>query len=442
MYNRLKSFFEKQNIIFKSQYGFREKYSTQHAILDIVNQVQSNMSRKLFTCGIFIDLQKAFDTVNYSILLEKLHHYGIRGIINDWFSSYLLGRTQTIQMGVNISEKEETLSGVPQGSVLGPLLFLIYINDIYNSSDKLTFSLFADDTNLLYADKNLKILENIVNAELLNIYNWLTANKLSLNIKKSNFIIFHSYQKRLDYAVDLKMYDAQSNTFVSLATKNYIKYLGVLMDSNLSWKFHIGNIASNLSKRIGIIARLRHFVPVSTLISIYKSLMLPYLTYGIVVWGRAAKCYIDKILKLQKRALRLIYSAHYLSHAIPYFQSANVLPINLLYYKSVSILMHDVSRTVVPPNISALFTPLSQVHEHNTRSSTRKNFHVEYSGLDVQSKSFSRMGGRIWNSIPTELREKSKNHFKKVLHRKLLQILEKKDDYIDILTIQKEIAIT
>ena len=140
------------------------------------------------------------------------------------------------------------------------------ITDIYNSSDKLTFSLLADDTNLLYADKNSKILENIVNTELLNIYNWLTANKLSLNIKKSNFIIFHSYQKRLDYAVDLKMYDAQSNTFVSLETKNYIKYLGVLMDSNLLWKFRIGYIASHLSKRIGIIARQRHFVPVSTLL--------------------------------------------------------------------------------------------------------------------------------------------------------------------------------
>ena len=123
MYNRLKNFLEKQNILHKSQYGSREKYSTQHAILDIVNQIQCNMSRKMYTCGVFIDLQKAFDTVNNSILLQKLHHYGVRGIINDWFSSYLFGRIQTVQMGLNISDKEKTLSGVPQGSVLGPLLF-------------------------------------------------------------------------------------------------------------------------------------------------------------------------------------------------------------------------------------------------------------------------------------------------------------------------------
>ena len=249
----------------------------------------------------------------------------------------------------------------------------------------MTFSLFADDTNLLYADKNLRSLENVVNTELFKIYNWLTANKLSLNIKKSNFIIFHSYQKRLDYAVDLKLYDSHSNTFVSLAPKNYFKYLGVFMDSNLTWKYNIEYIASNLSKRIGIISRLRHFVTVSTLICIYNSLMLPYLTYGVIVWGRAAKCHI---LKLQKRALRLICSAHYLSHAIPYFHQANILPINLLYFKSVSLLMYDVSNKVVPPNILLLFTPVNQVHQNNTRSFTRKNFHVEYSGLAVQKNHF------------------------------------------------------
>ena len=173
MYNRLKSFIEKCNILLYSQYGFREKRSTEHAILDIINEIETNMDKKLYSCGVFIDLQKAFETVNHSILLRKFNHYGVRGIINDWFASYLVGRQQTTQIGPNnISKKEVVLSGVPQGSVLGPLLFLIYINDISNSSDKLKFYLFADDTNMLYADKNLKSLESTVNAEIFRVYNW------------------------------------------------------------------------------------------------------------------------------------------------------------------------------------------------------------------------------------------------------------------------------
>ena len=190
---RLKNFLQKHDVLYQNQYGFRENHSTKHAILDLVNQIQINMGQSKYICGIFIDLRKAFDTVNHSILLSKLQHYGIRGIVKDWFSSYLLNRIQTTQIGNDISEKNRLLTGVPQGSVLGPLLFLIYINDIYNSSDKLQFYLYADDTNLLYADKSLRSLESIVNGELANIYNWLIANKLSLNIKKSNFVIFHSY---------------------------------------------------------------------------------------------------------------------------------------------------------------------------------------------------------------------------------------------------------
>ena len=115
---------EKCNILHDSQYGFRKKRSTEHAILDIINEIETNMDKKLYSCGVFIDLQKAFDTVNHSILLRKLNHYGVRGIINDWFASYLVGRQQTTQIGPkNISKKEVVLSGVPQGSVLGPLLF-------------------------------------------------------------------------------------------------------------------------------------------------------------------------------------------------------------------------------------------------------------------------------------------------------------------------------
>ena len=140
-------------------------------------------------------LKKAFDTVDHDVLLDKLNHYGFRGIINSWFSSYLKNRTQTTQVDRHISDKAVVGCGVPQGSVLGPLLFLLYVNDIHRCSNKLRFYLFADDTNILYADKNLKDLETTVNNELQNLYNWPTANKLTLNIKKSNFVIFHPYQK-------------------------------------------------------------------------------------------------------------------------------------------------------------------------------------------------------------------------------------------------------
>ena len=152
------------------------------------------MDEKMFSCGIFIDLKKAFDTVDHSILLRKLQHYGIRGSIENWFQSYLTDTTQTIQVGLCISTKENILCGVPQGSVLGPLLFLICINDIQNSSKRFQFYLFADDTNLLYAGRNLKSLETVVNRELLGVGDWLTANKLSLNFKKTNSVIFHPYQ--------------------------------------------------------------------------------------------------------------------------------------------------------------------------------------------------------------------------------------------------------
>ena len=151
------------------------------------------------------------------------------------------------------------------------------------------------------------------------MYNWLNANKLSLNIKKTSSTIFHPYQKRLEYEVKLKIFCGLSNTYISLKRENYVKYLGVIIDSNLSWKYHISHIASKISRMIGIIAKLRHFVPISTLHNIYRSLILPYISYGIVVWGQAAKTHLNKILKLQKRALRLINFGQYASHTIPFF---------------------------------------------------------------------------------------------------------------------------
>ena len=284
-----------------------EKCSTQHAILDILSKIQNNIDKRLYFCGIFIDLKKAFDAVDHLILLQKLRHYGFRGLINDWFSSYLSNRAQSTQIGSVVSNKERIVCGVPQGSVLGPLLFLIYVNDMYRSSQKLDFYLFADDTNLLYAEKDLKKLEIVDNEELLNLSEWLNSNKLSLNPIESNFVVFHPYQRKLNYEINIKIFDNNSAKLVSLERKTYVKYLGLLLDDNLSWKPHIDYISTRISKGIGIIARLRHLVPFSTLLNIYWLLIEPYISYGLVAWGQAVNTHLNKIVTLQKRVLRLMY---------------------------------------------------------------------------------------------------------------------------------------
>ena len=232
-------------------------------------------------------------------------------------------------------------------------------------------------TNLLDADKNLKSLESTVNDELCKLYDWLIANKLSLNIKKSNLVIFRPRPKNVKYKVNLKIFNDHTNSDTSLERKSYIKYLGVLIDENLSWKHHILHIASKISTSIGIIARLRHFVPLNTLQHIYRSLIQPYLLYGITAWGRADKTDRNKIIRLQKRALRLMFFCDYKTHAVPFFISSCLLPLDLLYFK-VAILIHDVSNNTSPPQISNLFNYQHNIHSHNTRSSTRGNFFLEF----------------------------------------------------------------
>ena len=166
------------------------------------------------------------------------------------------------------------------------------------------FYLFADDTNILYANKSLKSLEQVVNQELCKLYIWLTANKLTLNIKKTNFVIFYPIQKRLTYQPKIIIFDNEQNKNVALEHKEFVKYLGILMDCNLSWKHHVDYVALKVSIVIGLLTKLRYFVPAHTLLTIYRSFIPPYLTYGLVAWGQASKSSFDKLLKLQKRALR------------------------------------------------------------------------------------------------------------------------------------------
>ena len=274
-----------------------------------------------------------------------------------------------------------------------------------------------------------------MNFELHKVYEWLTANKLTLNAKKSNFIIFHPHQKKINYQLNLKIFDNYSKTFLPFEQKLYVKYLDAVIDSNLIWKYHITHITSKISKTIGIISRLRYYVPTNTLLTIYRSLIFPYLSYDIAVWAQAAQTYINQVLALQKRSLRLVYFAPYRSHAIPLFVSSNTLPVNMLYFKSISILMQDVFNKLTPCSISSLFNCSNEIHNYNTRFSSAGNYHRKHSRCNQKYKSFSRQGAKTWNSIPQELRKLSKYIFKKNIQNQLLQVLKEEDNYVGIPTL-------
>ena len=224
MYKRLYNFLELHEVLYNLQFGFRASHSIDHALISLTESIKNTLDNKKYGCGIFIDLQKAFDTVNHQILLSKLEHYGIRGTALAWFSSYLCNRSQYVSVNGHNSNCLNITCGVPQGSVLGPLLFLIYINDLPNSSTKLTFYLFADDTNIYYESHCLYKLQKVVNKELKLVKKWLDANKLALNVEKTNFIIFHSLKNLLHETVNIKIGKKH------VKQVKYVKFLGLLLD--------------------------------------------------------------------------------------------------------------------------------------------------------------------------------------------------------------------
>ena len=192
MFNRTYLFLENNKSIYNLQFGFRNKHSTGHALIEITEKIRNALDNGEIACGVFIDLQKAFDTVNHKILVNKLEYYGIRGLCNKWFKSYLSNRKQYVSIDGFKSEIQEIKHGVPQGSVLGPLLFLIYINDLHNAIVYSKTYHFADDTNLLNVSLSAKKIQKQMNIDLKCLYKWLMANKISLNWSKTELIIFRS----------------------------------------------------------------------------------------------------------------------------------------------------------------------------------------------------------------------------------------------------------
>jgi len=254
MYNRLMNYLEKNKILYEYQFGFKKNHSTYMALSILIDKIMNALDNNEHVIGLYLDFAKAFDTVDHQILLKKLQHYGIRGNALHWFDSYLSHRTQIVKYNNIISDQNVVKCGVPQGSILGPILFLLYINDLSAVSKILFTLMFADDTNMFIQGKDVNKMEECVNEEMEKVVKWLHCNKLSLNVDKTHTMIFSN--NRL-------LNNRKMNVFIQgtlIETVYKTKFLGVIIDNNLQWKDHINYLCNKISKGIGIIKKSKRYL--------------------------------------------------------------------------------------------------------------------------------------------------------------------------------------
>ena len=389
MYNRLIKFLDKFSILYEYQFGFRRKRSTHMALISLIDKLTQAIENGEYVIGVFLDFSKAFDTVDHKILLDKLYHYGVRGCAHKWFISYLTDRQQFVTYNGVKSRNQLIKCGVPQGSILGPLLFLIYINDMASVCECTFPILFADDSNLFISGRDPDLIMRTMNNELKEISLWLKANKLSLNIKKTHFTIFSSKNKphpNICINIDGETINETAKT----------KFLGVIIDNKLSWKDHILYISGKLARGTGVLLKVRRYLMKETLISLYYSFVYPYLIYCNHVWGLACKTHMNTLFLLQKRIIRIIAGVNRRSHTDPIFKELKLLKCNDINTYLIGRLMHRIYNGDITL-LRSYFKKNKEVHQYGTRQIN--HYHVPPVKTELGKSALRFHGVVIWNKI-------------------------------------------
>ena len=354
MFTQLYSYLNANNLLSEQQYGFRSQHSTELACVKLVDYITTEMDniKKIKTpTAIFLDLSKAFDTLNFNILLNKLQYYGIDGISLSLIRSYLTDRFQYVQFENSESDLLEIKTGIPQGSILGPLFFSIMINDLVNSSNKFKFLMYADDTTIYFnlEDFPIENREVLINNELEKVNKWLKLNKLAVNVDKTKSMLFH--KRRPVTPIQFSM----NNRIIDVV--QYLNYLGIMLDADMSWKTHVAMVRNKLSRINGILHRLKYIYPQSILITLYKSLFVPHINYGSLLWGHAGGA-LDKI---QKKAVRTITYSNYIAHSEPLLKELNLLKVKDLFELKILKFLFKLYHNNLPPYFNSYRSHLEKI---------------------------------------------------------------------------------
>lgn len=319
-----------------------------------------------------------------------------------WFNSYLTNRHQYVKINNCKSGKKTITCGVPQGSVLGPLLFIIYTNDLPNSLTHTHAILFADDTTIYTKSHNLKTAYEYVNSDLHALDIWFKTNKLSLNIGKTNYMLFTNNKRSLTNISPNKLKIGNEE----LEQKNHVKFLGITIDENLNWKEHILTTKNKISRTFYSLKMVKHILPQKTLKTLYQSLVQPHLDYGIMFWGGTHDTHLNKLIVTQKKIIRNITNSKYNEHTDPLFKGLKLLKLKQLYELQASKLIYKASQGELPAPIAKLYKPNTNIHNHYTRQ--HQNPHIRFRRTQLASNQINHKGPEIWTKLTNNIKT-SKN---------------------------------
>ena len=392
--SRLIEFASENRLLSPAQFGFRRGFSTETAVNTFCEFIYRAMNEKLLTVNVFIDLRKAYDTINRSILLNKLERYGVRGVALNFVASFLSERTQRVKVAGILSDRLSIPVGLPTGSVLSCILFLFYVNDIPRISETFTSVMYADDTTLSFRGSSLEEVSFLCNEGLRDFYEWTVANKLSINVEKTNCMMISNQRcEPPSFFLNNIQIENVTNT----------KYLGVEIDNRMNFGLHISAIAAKVAKSIGVLHRLKNFLPGDALRICYYSLIYPYLNYCALVWGGACDSKLSPLEILQKKCIRIICGASYLAHTSPLFKQQNILKLKDIFRLKLGIFAYM--------RRGEFETMHGRNHNYNTR--TRTNLLPEFQRLSRTQQSLNYRIPLIWNSIPSSIKNlDSKVRFK------------------------------
>ena len=399
LHTQLYKYLTDNDILSDRQFGFRKNRSTTTALLDCTNDWYINIDRKCFNLVVLIDLKKAFDTVNHEILIKKLELAGIKDNALKLLKCYLTNRTQKCEVNGCTSNENDVKCGVPQGSILGPLFFLLYINDLPACLKSTKPCLFADDTNITATGECLSSIENSVNSDLENLR--LMANKLSLNVAKTEFQIIASKQmlkKTADKHINIHIENKSIKRVLQCKT------LGVTVDDCLNWKANTDNICKKVSSGIYALKQMKDFVDQKTLMSLYNAIIQPYFSYCCEVWDVFGETQSTRLQKLHNRAARIIAGV---SNDVGQNEVLNLLqwePLNEQRLKSKAKMMFKTINNMGAFSLNKLFTFTDEIVTHNLRGS-RNTLRLPKPNTNYMKKSFMYSGASIWNSLPLSLKE-------------------------------------